>query len=87
MRKKTREPLDVAAINSAWENFFQKNKSHTLESLRKEGWIPVFEIAEKMKKSRKAVIAHLKNLGLDYAKFSVTYDSNTRKANFFKLKK
>jgi len=86
MRKKTLKPLDVAAISSAWEDLFTQNKAHTIESLRREGWISVIEIASKLNKSRAATKKAMDRAGLEHKNFDVNIDGCVRKTGFFKLK-
>jgi hypothetical protein len=86
MRKKTLKPLDVAAISLAWEDLFNQNKAHTIESLKKDGWISVIEIASKINKSRSATKIAMDKAGLEYKKFGVTIDGYVKNVGFFKLK-
>ena len=86
MRKKTIKPLDVAAISSAWDDLFNQNKAHTIESLREEGWVSVIEIASKLNKSRCATKIALEKSGLEHKKFDVIIEGTSRKTGFFKLK-
>ena len=87
MRKKTGNSLDVAAISSAWEEFFQQNKTNTIESLRKEGWLSIMEISSKLNKSRMAVKRDLQKKGIEYKQFSVPIDGVIRCTGFFRIKK
>jgi hypothetical protein len=78
--------LDVAAISSAWEDLFAQNKTHTIESLRKDGWISVIEIASKINKSRSATKNAMDRAGLQHKNFDVVIEGASRKTGFFKLK-
>ena len=78
--------MDVAAINAAWENLFEQNKAHTIDSLRAEGWVSVLEIASKLNKGRCAAKATMERVGAEHKHFYVPIDGITRKVGFFRLK-
>ena len=86
MRKKTGKPLDVAAINSAWENLFNQNKTLTIDGLRSEGWLSIIEVSSRLKKSRKAAKETMERNGLEYKKFHVLVDGVIRNTGFFRFK-
>lgn len=86
MRKKKGNTLDVAAINSAWQGLFDQNKTNTIEDLRKDGWISIFEASQKMNRSRIATKAALKKAGAEYKQFVIIVGGFARKTGFFKLK-
>jgi predicted transcriptional regulator len=86
MRKKTGKPLDVAAINAAWADLFDQNKTNTIDSLRSEGWISIPEIASKLNKGRSAAKATMQRLGAEHKNFLVSIDGVNRMVGFFRLK-
>jgi hypothetical protein len=86
MRKKTGNTLDVANINAAWESLFNQNKAHTIDELKKNGWISVIEISSKLNKSRGATKNTMEKAGLEHKKFNVLIDDKVRNIGFFRLK-
>jgi hypothetical protein len=78
--------VDVAAINSAWSDFFNQNKARAIEELREEGWISIPEIASKLNKGRCAAKATMDRLGAEHKNIYVLIDGIVRKVGFFRLK-
>lgn len=86
MRKKTGNPLDVAAINSAWQGLFDQNKANSIEGLRKDGWISIYEASKRMNRTRAATKAALEKTGAEYKLFSILVGGIPRRTGFFRLK-
>jgi hypothetical protein len=86
MRKKKGNTLDVAAINSAWQVLFDKNKTNSIEGLRRDGWISIHEASERMNRSRSATRAILAKEGVEYKQFSIIIEGLARRVGFFRLK-
>ena len=86
MRKKKGNALDVAAINLAWEGLFDRSKTNSIEELRKEGWVSIYEASKKMARSRIATKAALEKIGAEYRQFVIIAGGFARKTGFFRLK-
>ena len=86
MRKKKGKPVDVAAINSAWQGLFDQNKTNSIEGLRKDGWISIYEASKKMNRTRAATKAALEKAGAEYQLFSILVGGVPRRTGFFRLK-
>ena len=86
MRKKTGQPLDAAAINAAWENLFNQNKTFTIDGLKSEGWLSIIEVSSRLNKSRKAAKEAMEKNGLEHKKFPVLVDGVIRNTGFFRFK-
>ena len=86
MRKKTGKPMDAAAINLAWEDLFNQNKIHSIDELRRSGWLSIHEASERMGRSRIAAKIALQKLGAEYKQFVIVVNGFARKTGFFKLK-
>ena len=86
MRKKKGNTLDVAAINLAWQGLFDKSKPNSIEELRKNGWISIYEVSKKMNRSRIAAKASLEKAGVEYKQFVIIAGGFARKTGFFRLK-
>ena len=48
MRTKKRNAVDSSILKKAWDNAFKQQESESIDALRKDGWIPSVEIAEKI---------------------------------------
>ena len=86
MRKKTKQPVDVANIKNAWQEFFNQNKTYEKEELRDKGWIDVYEIAENLKLSIGGATHRMRKLKVDKKIFSVVSDNSVRQIIFYRLK-
>lgn len=87
MRKKTKQSVDVAAVNDAWEALFSSSNIADRDQLRKEGWIDSFYAAERMGVNAQTATYRLKRMNVETKKFSVLWDDGrTRAMNFFRLK-
>ena len=86
MRTKKGKPVDVAAINSAWQGLFDQNKTNSIEGLRRDGWISIYEASQKMNRTRAATKAALEKTGAEYQLFSILVGGIPRRTGFFRLK-
>jgi len=86
MRTKKGKPVDVAAINSAWQGLFDQSKTNSIEGLRKDGWISIYEASKNMNRSRIATKAALERAGVEYKQFVIITGGFARKTGFFRLK-
>lgn len=86
MRKKTKQSVDVANVESAWQKFFDQHKTYTDEELVKDGWLDIFEIAKRLNLSRNGASHRLKKMNLENEQFSVCRDGKVRTFSFYRLK-
>jgi hypothetical protein len=86
MRTKKGKPVDVAAINSAWQGLFDQNKTNSIEELKKDGWISIYEASKKMNRTRAATKAALEKIGAEYQLFPILVGGIARRTGFFRLK-
>jgi len=49
MRKTTKQPLALAAVNKAWDAFYDSTKVESEKELAKQGWKTIRAIAEESK--------------------------------------
>jgi len=49
MRKTTKQPLAVAAVNKAWEAFYETTKVESEKELSEQGWKSVRAISDESK--------------------------------------
>lgn len=86
MRKKTKQSVDVTAIADAWQAFFDKQNTHTVEQLNKQGWLDIYTIAENMNVNPRTVSRSANKLGLEERSFRVMWKGNSRDVKFCRVK-
>jgi hypothetical protein len=87
MRKKTKQPLDAANLINAWDALFKAEQVLSKEQLNKDGWLDVYEIAERLNIGHRSACERMKKLKAEHKKFSILWsDGKTRSVNFFRLK-
>ena len=75
-------------MDSAWDAFFKESTRNVLDDLKKEGWMSVFEICQKLKiKKNKCIDKMKKDKRFESGKFKVIHQGVTREMLFFKFKK
>ena len=75
-------------MESAWHAFFNECTKHTIDDLKKEGWIPTFELCQKLKIKKSACLDKMKkDKRFEGKKFKVIHLGSTREMSFFKFKK
>jgi hypothetical protein len=86
MRKKTKQSVDVAAVTGAWQAFFDKQNTHTVEGLNKNGWLDIYTIAENMNVNPRTVSRSASKLGLEERSFRVMWKGHSRDVKFCRVK-
>jgi hypothetical protein len=86
MRKKKGNSLDATTINLAWQCLFDKNKIHSIEELKKDGWISIHEASEQLNRSRVSTKDLLKKSGAEYKQFVIRVYGAAKNTGFFRLK-
>jgi hypothetical protein len=75
-------------VESAWNAFFNECTKNTIEDLKKDGWIPIFELCEKLKIKKSACLDKMKkDKRFEGKKFKVIHRASTRELLFFRFKK
>jgi hypothetical protein len=86
MRKKTTQSLDVANVKDAWNKFFEENKIYTEEELHVDGWLDLYEIAERLQLSTSGAASKLRRMNVENRAFNIYRGGKSRLINFFRLK-
>lgn len=86
MRKKTKQSVDVANVESAWQKFFDQHKTYDEDKLIRDGWLDIFEIARRMNISRNGASSRMKKMNLENKQFSVLREGKVRQISFYRLK-
>ena len=75
-------------MESAWDAFFKESTKNGIDDLKKEGWIPIFELCEKLKIKKSACLDKMKkDKRFEGKKFKVIHLASTRELSFFRFKK
>ena len=55
MRKTTKQPVAIAAVNKAWEAFYETTKAESEKELEEQGWKTIRTIADESRLTIAAV--------------------------------
>ena len=86
MRKKTKQSVDVAAVADAWQAFFDKQQSFTVEELKKQGWLDIYTIAENLGVCSRTISRMAEKKGMEEKIFRVNWKGYCRDVKFCRLK-
>jgi hypothetical protein len=75
-------------MESAWDAFFFEGQRNLIDELKKEGWMPTFELCQKLKIKKSACLDKMKkDERFESRKFKVFHLGSTRNISFFRFKK
>jgi len=83
MRKKTKQSVDVANVKDAWSAFFNSNKIESEESLLKDGWRDIYDVA---KMAGKSVCSISRSKNLDIKLFPINRNGRVSRVRFCRPK-
>lgn len=75
-------------MEAAWDAFFFEGQRNLIDDLKKEGWMPTFELCQKLKIKKSACLDKMKkDERFEGKKFKVFHLGFTRQISFFRFKK
>ena len=88
-RDKTQSLLsNNKVMESAWDAFFKESTKNALDDLKKEGWMSVFEICQRLKLKKSGCLDKMKkDKRFEGGKFKVIHQGRRREMSFFRFKK
>jgi hypothetical protein len=88
MRKTTKQPLALAAVNKAWDAFYDATKVESEKELAKQGWKTIRTIAEEAKLTIAAITCRVETaVGkgmLETKKATIQTNQGVREVKFFR---
>jgi hypothetical protein len=88
MRKTTKQPLALAAVNKAWAAFYDATKVESEKDLAKQGWKTIRTIAEESKLTVAAITCRVETaVGkgmLEIKKATIQTNQGVREVKFFR---
>jgi hypothetical protein len=88
MRKTTKQPVALAAVNKAWEAFYKVSKHDSEADLEKQGWKTARAIASETKSTIAATNSRLEiainRTQIESKKARVMTKQGLREVNFFR---
>lgn len=85
MRKKAEQPVDIAAITAAWDEFFNNECARTKEDIGKDGWKCRKDLLA-LNKGHRVIRELVKSDKLEKKIFLVKFDKISRKVEFYRPK-
>jgi hypothetical protein len=82
--KKKSLPAKSSVISSAWDAFFDAEKTQSIEELYAEGWIDILSLAERLGISTNGARGKTKAKEFKREYFHVKHDGSRRKMLFVK---
>jgi len=88
MRKKTKQPVALAAVNKAWESFYETTKVESEKDLAKQGWKTIRAIANESKLTIASISCRVETaLGkgmLETKKATIQTNQGAREVNLYR---
>jgi hypothetical protein len=88
MRKTTKQPLALAAVNKAWDAFYDATKVESENELAKQGWKTIRTISEEAKLTIAAITCRVETaIGkgiLETKKATIQTKQGVREVKFFR---
>ena len=88
MRKTTKQPLALAAVNKAWDAFYQTTKVESEKDLAKQGWKTIRAISEQANMTVAAISCRvetaIKKGMLESKKATIQTNQGAREVNLYR---
>ena len=88
MRKTTKQPLALAAVNKAWESFYDTTKVESEKDLAKQGWKTIRAISTESKMTVAAITCRVETaVGkgmLETKKATIQTNQGAREVNLYR---
>ena len=88
MRKTTKQPLALAAVGKAWENFYDTTKVENEKDLAKQGWKTIRTISTESKMTVAAISCRvetaIKKGMLESKKATIQTNQGAREVNLYR---
>ena len=88
MRKTTKQPVALAAVNEAWGAFYSTTKVESEKDLAKQGWKTVRTIAEESKLTIASITSRVQTLVgkgmIESKKATIQTNQGVREVNFYR---
>ena len=86
MRKKTKHTLDASDVKDAWEKFFDENQTQNEDDIKKEGWLDLREISERLNLSSSGAFDKLRRMNAEKKMFRIYRGGKMRSVSFYRVK-
>jgi predicted transcriptional regulator len=88
MRKTTKQPVAIAAVNKAWGAFYSTTKVESEKDLAKQGWKTVRTIAEESKLTIASITSRVQTLVgkgmIESKKATIQTNQGAREVNLYR---
>jgi predicted transcriptional regulator len=88
MRKTTKQPVALAAVTKAWDDFYSTTKVESEKELTKQGWKTVRTIAKESKLTIASITSRVQTLVgkrmVESKKATIQTNQGVREVNFYR---